>query len=455
MSNIKLSYDDKKKLVMGIVAALCIVVIVLGGLALAELVKIFVASNKTYGSAFIQKLPGDDRDLTLSEDESVFFAYTFQNVAFKSTEKEGVYSFSKDLEKLNYDPDNKDYVVLLNLHNYFAQKYKNVLESHVTMNLNLPDKTTTDIDFDVRFTFYPNTTKFTLVCDEKAVGYINAIVLDGFNIRLIERPKAADVLISSSALQAQTKNNHFEYTFNAASCTKNGEFGGAFDPYYLVKEHDNNDFSVCVDSNSARQSHAFYGMIYRTGTEAFKPAKDTILDRYYGNNSIYLPGMQSGANYKMTFTLPDGTVKTSTFNFLDRGTAKNLIPISSVQQREIEQRRYNFEDTKPAGSGGQVADDGTYKAPLTDVYEVYVYENDTYEYKFDGKFKGAFKYTLETDYGNYDTVINLNFWASKADYFGLVVGMYLVDPIDPSNSAILNQIVQAMSAISFDISMEY
>ena len=113
-SNFSNLFNNYKTAILGIVSALCLVVIILGSVAAYDISKVRSLRKKPKlelklnCSYTVIGVAEDKRH----EDESIFFAYTFSNLTF--TQAGQNWSDIKTIEKLDYRPNERDYALYIN-----------------------------------------------------------------------------------------------------------------------------------------------------------------------------------------------------------------------------------------------------------------------------------------------------------------------------------------------------
>ncbi len=184
----KLDFNKHTYTFLGLIAAVCIVVIVLGSLSSVQLLNVFNKESSVVG-IITEPLPGDENKLVISEDESVFFSYTFKQFSFQKNKQE-IYEQVFELQKLTFNSSEKNYRLLLNTLDTNAT----IAYSGLFTTINFSFKNAQGVSFNsplqVQFEFFIDRTKLTLnFSNFELAGYLNKYAESGFNLRIIEGDK--------------------------------------------------------------------------------------------------------------------------------------------------------------------------------------------------------------------------------------------------------------------------
>lgn len=488
---------SKKQVIFGIVAAICLVVIVLGGLATSELLKVFGTVSKTYGSAIIQKLPGDEKDLALNEDESIFFAYTVTSLNL--TEQNESWSAVKTLEPLKYDSTANKYTIYINAHKYESNQLTSLIHCPVRMLLNTPDGKQVTIEFTLRFIFFADKSEMQIsFANKDYIGYINRMIQTGLNVRIIEKSTESTAFVNAGNVQAQTPtHNVHSYAFNPNSL--DWDFNDNEDLTHLVPNYmytmestdsrrplygfATSDLSLIEKkhtfTNRLEYSTAkFVGMIFQDGTLAADvidvPSNPIWIPNFY-NEIIEMRGLHPGRNYNVDFTFADGSTKTAVYRY---GYAQSpsddyfgfddmLPPASAANYGQL----YAIGAQKNIKGGYQSYEEAYYFTYLEGTYRPDdamttpspgdKLELDKYGFskrRIDvNNVSGAFEHTLTTQYGKFDVIVNPTFFTKNGSTWSFTCAMYLKQPLLTSlQSDVIDAVISAMkSQLAFTVTLNY
>ncbi len=489
-------FDDKKTIILSAISVLCVVVIILGAIATYDIVKQFMTPSETYGKAIIQKLPGDEKDIVLNEDESIFFAYTVKNLFF--IEQEGAFNSVKTLEQLKYDPNANSYTIYINAHKYESNKLTSLIHCPVRMILNTPDGKKVTIEFTLRFTFYTDRTEMLISSKSKDyIGYINSMVQTGLNVRIIEKAVGSDSFSGAGTVQAESAHNTHTYEFNPQSLmwdfssseklthlvpsylytmdssdTRNPIYGFATSNLQIIEQK--HTFKNHLEYSTAK----FVGMIFQAGAAAID-----VLD--VSGNSIWIPnfysetiemrGLQPGRNYIADFTFADGSTKSAIYRYGYAQSAQDdyfgfddvLPPVSAVNYGQL----YAIGATKNSKNGYQSFEEAFYLTYLEGTYspdEAMTtpspgdkLELDKYGFskrRIDvGNVGGAFERTISTQYGRFDVIVNPTFFTKNGATWSFTCAVYLKQPLLTSlQSDTIAAIISAMQTqLAFTVTISY
>lgn len=196
---------------MGILSAISLVVIVLGALASWQLYEVFAAKSQIAGTSKVTTLPGDDVEFVLNEDSQVFFSHNFNEIIFENENE--IYSTDMTLEKLDYKPDDKDYVIFVNGKEVSTIKEAGMVSSQCALSFldEHGDAYNAIINIDIKF--FNNRSELKLYfTDKKVGGYINQMIKSGFNVRVVEQTIVED---NSHFESSGTYNLGLDYTLDA------------------------------------------------------------------------------------------------------------------------------------------------------------------------------------------------------------------------------------------------
>lgn len=173
--------SDKVKGNLGIVCAVCVVLIVLGAVAGWQLYEIYSASSEIYGA------PNEvvEGFLELSDDESVFFSYKIDALSF-DYDNSGNYTQTIVFEKLDYDYDAYSYDFYIN--GAAAGSYSTVgsIVANIDYLFYAPNGAEYNAPLEVELTFLNDRTELKLTVTERELtGYLNQMTKSGLKIVVV------------------------------------------------------------------------------------------------------------------------------------------------------------------------------------------------------------------------------------------------------------------------------
>lgn len=428
-----------------LIAIISIALIIWGCFSSYKIYQIFSARSATYGDVILQTLPGDDKHFDINEDESIFLAYTVDNLELEEVSN-NTYRASKIIEELKYDPKSNDYNLYVNAHKYIVVKLDNMLDAQIRMQLLTPDGKRVTVDLGIRVLFYAKHTELIFTIPKASVGYVNQMMNSGMNIRLIESP-VDDPFVINGTLTSKTKERQHFYSFAVTPEMMNiDKDGGIYCPYYVYTEEEYCYVGISRDTGS----DLFLGMIYHAGFNPAPHYPNYEIPWESDTPTIKLPGLIEGSNYKLTFEFANGVTKETVFHY------------------QSKDEYFGYGDDVPANRsiklmtaipGGQAyaesahfyyAYEGDAAGPGTNPYDYHginINQNELY---------GAFNFELQTEsYGTIDLLINPSFYTKNGNDWSFTCAVYLVNPLPGKNSGIV-EIVNAMhNQIVFNVTINY
>lgn len=172
---------DKTKIALGVVCALCVVLIILGCVAGWQLYKIYTVDSEVYGA------PDEvvEGFLELSDDESVFFSYTIDALSF-DIDDNGNYTQTIVFEKLDYDYSVYDYEFYLNEQKAGSFSTVGSIVANIDYVFFSPDGSEYNAPLKVEIEFLNDRSQLTLtVADRETTGYLNQMTRSGMKIVVV------------------------------------------------------------------------------------------------------------------------------------------------------------------------------------------------------------------------------------------------------------------------------
>ena len=188
-----MSNETKGKL--GIVCAICLVLIVVGAVAGWQLYKIFTETSTVAGS------PGEviEGGFELSDDESVFFSYTIDALTF-DIDDSGNYTQTIVFEPMSYDAMGYEYDFYFNGQRAASAATVGRINARMDYVFYLPDGAEYNAELNVSLTFLNDRTELTLtVADRETTGYLNQMTRSGLSVVVVASPLEGGFALSGSA----------------------------------------------------------------------------------------------------------------------------------------------------------------------------------------------------------------------------------------------------------------
>lgn len=188
-----MSNEVKGKL--GIVCAICVVLIVVGAVAGWQLYEIFTETSTVVGS------PGEilEGGFELSDDESVFFSYTIDALTFDIDDK-GNYTQTITFEPMTYDATGYEYDFYFNGQRAASAATVGRINARMDYVFYLPDGAEYNAELNVSLTFLNDRTELTLtVADRETTGYLNQMTRSGLSVVVVASPLEGGFALSGSA----------------------------------------------------------------------------------------------------------------------------------------------------------------------------------------------------------------------------------------------------------------
>lgn len=188
-----MSNETKGKL--GIVCAICLVLIVVGAVAGWQLYKIFTETSTVAGS------PGEviEGGFELSDDESVFFSYTIDALTF-DIDDSGNYTQTIVFEPMSYDATGYEYDFYFNGQRAASAATVGRISARMDYVFYLPDGAEYNAELNVSLTFLNDRTELTLtVADRETTGYLNQMTRSGLSVVVVASPLEGGFALSGSA----------------------------------------------------------------------------------------------------------------------------------------------------------------------------------------------------------------------------------------------------------------
>lgn len=187
-----MSNETKGKL--GIVCAICVVLIVVGAVAGWQLYKIFTETSTVAGS------PGEviEGGFELSDDESVFFSYTIDALTF-DIDDSGNYTQTIVFEPMSYDATGYEYDFYFNGQRAASAATVGRINARMDYVFYLPDGAEYNAELNVSLTFLNDRTELTLtVADRETTGYLNQMTRSGLSVVVVASPSEGGFELSGS-----------------------------------------------------------------------------------------------------------------------------------------------------------------------------------------------------------------------------------------------------------------
>ena len=188
-----MSNEVKGKL--GIVCAICVVLIVVGAVAGWQLYEIFTETSTVVGS------PGEilEGGFELSDDESVFFSYTVDALTF-DIDDSGNYTQTIVFEPMSYDATGYEYDFYFNGQRAASAATVGRINARMDYVFYLPDGAEYNAELNVSLTFLNDRTELTLtVADRETTGYLNQMTRSGLSVVVVASPLEGGFALSGSA----------------------------------------------------------------------------------------------------------------------------------------------------------------------------------------------------------------------------------------------------------------
>ena len=188
-----MSNETKGKL--GIVCAICLVLIVVGAVAGWQLYKIFTETSTVAGS------PGEviEGGFELSDDESVFFSYKIDALTF-DIDDSGNYTQTIVFEPMSYDATGYEYDFYFNGQRASSAATVGRINARMDYVFYLPDGAEYNAELNVSLTFLNDRTELTLtVADRETTGYLNQMTKSGMKIVVIASPHEGGFELAGTA----------------------------------------------------------------------------------------------------------------------------------------------------------------------------------------------------------------------------------------------------------------
>lgn len=188
-----MSNETKGKL--GIVCAICVVLIVVGAIAGWQLYKIFTETSTVAGS------PGEviEGGFELSDDESVFFSYKIDALTF-DIDDSGNYTQTIVFEPMSYDATGYEYDFYFNGQRAASAATVGRINARMDYVFYLPDGAEYNAELNVSLTFLNDRTELTLtVADRETTGYLNQMTRSGLSVVVVASPLEGGFALSGSA----------------------------------------------------------------------------------------------------------------------------------------------------------------------------------------------------------------------------------------------------------------
>lgn len=437
-------YDNNKTLILGIMTVLAIVVIVLGSLASWDISKEFNTSSETYGKPVITHLEGDLYDIALNEDESVFLSYTVTSLSF-AHETSYTWSDIKTLEKLNYRPKECDYALYINGIKIQTNKLERSIDCPVALNFRNPDESITTVEFQLIVRFYTERTDLLIlfqgVKGDRYIGYLNAMVDKGFNVRIIEKPISEKFTNAGDVKDPSLPSNTFIYNFNPAELEWNNDMSYlASAPYYVYSDYAETDDSTAMMISplaTATRRNYFYGVIYHDGFTSAPPLTGgTSSNITMVTPTIEISGLVLGGSYNAYIGFNDNPGKTIVMSYWKKD-------------------KFSSSATLTAIPGIKSEAESTYYCKFIDTYTKEPSLNA--EGGINTNCKGAFEHTVTTQYGKYDVLINPCFSTTDGSNWVFSCGIYLKNPLNTKmDSTTIAAVVEAIrTQLNFTLTINY
>ena len=177
-----MSNETKGKL--GIVCAICVVLIVVGAVAGWQLYEIFSETSTVVGA------PGKviEGGFELSDDESVFFSYKIDALTFDIDDK-GNYTQTIVFEPMSYAATGYDYEFYFNGQRASSAATVGRINARMDYLFYLPDGAEYNAELNVSLTFLNDRTELTLtVADRETTGYLNQMTRSGLSVVVVASP---------------------------------------------------------------------------------------------------------------------------------------------------------------------------------------------------------------------------------------------------------------------------
>lgn len=187
--------NNQTKGKLGIVCAICVVLIVVGAVAGWQLYEIFTETSTVAGS------PGEviEGGFELSDDESVFFSYTIDALTF-DIDDSGNYTQTIVFEPMSYDATGYEYDFYFNGQRAASAATVGRINARMDYVFYLPDGAEYNAELNVSLTFLNDRTELTLtVADRETTGYLNQMTRSGLSVVVVASPLEGGFALSGSA----------------------------------------------------------------------------------------------------------------------------------------------------------------------------------------------------------------------------------------------------------------
>lgn len=173
--------SNKKRGQLGIICAVCLVLVVLGAIAGWQIAEIYTATSNVYGAPDTVIEGG----LGLSDDENMFFKYTVDALSFE-VDTYGRYYQTIVFEKADYDSTAYDYEFYLNGQKANSTALAGSIQAKLDYLFYLPDGAEYNAPLEIELKFLNDRSELTLrVNSRTTTGYLNQMTRSGLNISVV------------------------------------------------------------------------------------------------------------------------------------------------------------------------------------------------------------------------------------------------------------------------------
>lgn len=191
-----MSNEIKGKL--GIVCAVCLVLVVLGAIAGWQLYEIFTAESEVHGKPSFTVIDGG---IEISDDDTVFLSYKIRALAMDPIETH--YEQTITFGTMAYNYSDCDYTLYLNGEALPVTLRVGQIEANMeNIVFYTPDGTPNEMPVSIRLDFYNDRTELVISTEEeRAVGFLNQMSRseNGISIVVVESPRDSEADFSGVA----------------------------------------------------------------------------------------------------------------------------------------------------------------------------------------------------------------------------------------------------------------
>lgn len=190
--------NNQTKGKLGIVCAVCVVLIVVGAIAGWQLYEIYTAESEVHGEPTFTVI---DDGIEISDDDSVFLSYKIRALAMDPVGMH--YEQTITFGAMEYDYQNCDYELYLNgIALPVTLRIGQIDANMENIVFYTPEGTPNEMPVSIRLDFYNDRTELVISTEEeRAVGYLNQMTRseNGISIVVVESPRDKDSQFSGIA----------------------------------------------------------------------------------------------------------------------------------------------------------------------------------------------------------------------------------------------------------------